>query len=261
LITHEQANELIAAFALDAVPSDERERMETHLNDCPRCREELDSLRGVATALAYSVETVPEGLWPNISRQLPLCHGVQPPTMPVPIRPGVARETANEPSLRLRPLRSRRARAATAVTFAAAGAITAVCGFNVGSAQNQGAHQPNATVDGANAAVAAALRVPGRKIVMLGNPDHSAYARFVVLRDGRGFLMKAALPAVSADQTYQLWGTIGGQTISLGILGRTPRQAAFTLKGSPHPSRLGISAEPAGGSIQPSGPMVASGRL
>jgi hypothetical protein len=131
MTTHEKANELIAAFALDAVPPDEHEHIEAHLKECPRCRDELDALRGVAAALANSVEAVPGGLWSKISNQIPLDEDPVP-TMRTLRQPRVAGEAAEERSLWSRPLRSTRGRKATVATsFTAAAAITTVLVLNM----------------------------------------------------------------------------------------------------------------------------------
>ena len=82
MITHEEANELLASFALDAVDGDEHGRIEQHLAECPRCRAELDAFRDVAAAMGNSVEPLPEGLWSNISSRLPERQGEEPPPMP-----------------------------------------------------------------------------------------------------------------------------------------------------------------------------------
>jgi anti-sigma-K factor RskA len=49
-------HELTAAYALDALDSDERGRYEAHLGTCSTCREELARLSDVAGALAYGAE-------------------------------------------------------------------------------------------------------------------------------------------------------------------------------------------------------------
>ena len=40
-LTHDEAAELLGAYALDAVEADERDAIEHHLNECPRCRAEV----------------------------------------------------------------------------------------------------------------------------------------------------------------------------------------------------------------------------
>ena len=83
----------------------------------------------------------------------------------------------------------------------------------------------------------------------------------VVLVDGHGYIVSSRLPALTADRTYQLWAIEGNEPISLGLLGGAPRQAAFTMAGSTRPAHLSITAEPSGGSVFPTGPIVASGTV
>jgi hypothetical protein len=49
-------HELVAAYALDALDDDERERFERHLAECERCSEQLPELQEAAGALAYAAE-------------------------------------------------------------------------------------------------------------------------------------------------------------------------------------------------------------
>ena len=82
-MTHDEASDLVGAYALDAVDGVERTELEEHLETCPRCRAELDSQREVAAAMGNSVEPLPEGLWSHIAVRLPERHEDQePPPMP-----------------------------------------------------------------------------------------------------------------------------------------------------------------------------------
>ena len=49
-------HDLLAAYALDALDDDERERFERHLADCEECSEQLALLREPVAALAYAAE-------------------------------------------------------------------------------------------------------------------------------------------------------------------------------------------------------------
>ena len=49
-------HDLLAAYALDALDADERERFERHLADCEECSEQLALLRKPVAALAYAAE-------------------------------------------------------------------------------------------------------------------------------------------------------------------------------------------------------------
>ncbi len=73
-MSHEEASELLGAYALDAVDGEELAELEAHLAGCPRCRAELDSLREVAAAMGNSVAPLPEGLWSSIASRLPERH-------------------------------------------------------------------------------------------------------------------------------------------------------------------------------------------
>jgi anti-sigma-K factor RskA len=106
--------------------------------------------------------------------------------------------------------------------------------------------------------VVAALEAPGHKVVDLGDGTTRTVAQFV-LANGRGYLVSSALPALKDSQTYQLWGVVNGQPISLGLLGEAPSNSVFTVAGPEAPSQLRITVEPSGGSVVPSGSLVASG--
>jgi anti-sigma-K factor RskA len=143
----------------------------------------------------------------------------------------------------------------------AAAAIAAVLGVNLVHANNQISSLNHAIP----ASAVAALKVPGHKVVDVESAHHVELAQFVVVPSGQGYgqgyLVKSNLPTLSSTKTYQLWGVIDGQAISLGLLGRDPHGAAFTLGGSSHPAELGITVEPAGGSVVPTGSMLAAGTV
>ncbi len=257
-MSHEEAGELLGAYALDAVDGDERVDLETHLTTCPRCRAELDSLREVAAAIGNSVEPLPEGLWSSIASRLPERPGEEaPPTMP---------RLGPEPPSPFRPAPDRRQRGrrtATATLGAiavAAAAVAVVLGIGLVRADNK-VSGLQATASGQGSTVTAALHTPGHRLVDLETTSRDELAQFVVVPDGRGYLVSSKLPALHASQTYQLWGIVGSRPVSLGLLGRSPSQAVFTMAGARRPSRLSITAEPSGGSVVPTGPILATGTV
>jgi anti-sigma-K factor RskA len=114
--------------------------------------------------------------------------------------------------------------------------------------------------EAARMAMVAAMETPGHRIVNLDDAHHHRLAEFVVLHDGRGYLVISRLPTLSSKDTYQLWEVVNRQTISVGLLGRLPQLSTFTVD-SHLPFGLGVSVEPAGGSVSPSGPMLGSGAV
>lgn len=57
-MSHTEAREALAAFALDALDPAEREAVQAHLAYCAECHEELASLRAAAADLTYAVGSV-----------------------------------------------------------------------------------------------------------------------------------------------------------------------------------------------------------
>jgi anti-sigma factor RsiW len=263
MMTHEESIEFLATYALDAVEGEEREAVEEHLAECPRCRAELDAFREVTTALGNSVEPLPEGLWTTIASRLPGRDDEDRPPMPRLMRDEAdGGEGALTPRVRARGNAPGRGRFATvAAIVVAAAAVVTVLSVSLVHANDQVSQLQRSLGAGAPpGAVVAALETPGHKVVNMEGANHVRLAQFVIA-DGRGYLVTSRLAALSADHTYQLWAVINSQTISVGLMGQSPNQATFTLAGAPSVSRLAITVEPSGGAVVPSRPMVAQGTV
>ena len=148
---------------------------------------------------------------------------------------------------------------AAASAAVGAAAVATVLGIGLANANNQVAHLQGALAETAHTEIVAAMETQGHRVVNLANVHHRAVAQFVLLPNGRGYLVTSSLPRLPAAETYQLWGLIKNKTISLGLLGRAPHLATFTSAGASRPYRLGVTVEAAGGALQPHGPMLASG--
>ena len=257
-MSHDEASELLGAYALDAVDGEELTELEAHLVTCPRCRAELDGLREVAAAIGNTVEPLPEGLWSSIVSRLPERHDEDAEAPPMPRLDSEGRSPFRPPP----DGRSRRRRtvvAALGAAAVAAAAVAIVLGIGLVRADNRVSGLQSAA--GQTSAVSAALRAPGHRLVDLDTASHTQLAQFVVLPDGRGYMVSSTMPRLSNTETYQLWGIVGNEPISLGLLGDSPRQAAFTMAGAKRPSRLSITAEPSGGSVIPTSPVLATGTV
>jgi anti-sigma-K factor RskA len=260
MMSHDEASDLLGAYALDAVDGDEFTELEEHLETCPRCRAELDSLRDVAAAMGNSVEPLPEGLWSQIAIRLPdRQEDEEPPPMPrltpevsSPFRPPVSKAG---------PARRRRTVLTTVGAIAvAAAAVAVVFGVGLVRADNRVSDLQSVQASPA-AAVTAALKAPGHRVITLDSSTHAEKVKMVVLPSGQGYMVSSTLPSLDKGRTYQLWAIEGNQPISLGLLGNSPGQAAFTMSGATRPSHLSITAEPAGGSVFPTGQIVATGTV
>ena len=261
MISHDEASDLLGAYALDAVDGEEFTELEAHLETCPRCRAELDSLREVAAAMGNSVEPLPEGLWSQIAVRLPGRQGdEEPPPMPR-LTPEAGSSPFRSPAPHGSSTRRRRTLQTTISALAVAAAAVAVV-FGIGLVRADDKVSNLQSVQAAPAAaVTAALNTPGHRVVTLDSSTHTEKAKMVVLPSGQGYMYSSTLPPLDKGRTYQLWAIEGNQPISLGLLGGSPSQAAFTMAGSTRPSHLSITAEPAGGSVFPTGQIVATGTV
>jgi len=269
MISHDEASELLGAYALDAVEPDEAASIEEHLRACPRCRDELRGHREVVGLLAYAGQEAPEGLWDRVAARIndpgetyeapaPLAPGrgeTEPPSWsrPAPVAAPV-------------PLRRRPRLAGIAgLAAAAAVAIIALLGVQVVRLQHRTDHlsgQISAMAgEPTMAAVHRAESTPGARVVALKPPTGSqTQLEAVVLPGGEGYLYGAKLSPLPPSQTYQLWGVVGTQRISYGVLGSSlPPVMAF--RAGSGLQALAVTAEVAGGVVSSTQQPVAVGLL
>jgi hypothetical protein len=256
MMDHDEANELLAALALNAVDSDVALEIEAHVATCPRCQGELDGFRAVAASLGNSVEPLPEGLWTNISSQLWERKGevVSLPDLVLPSGDVVAITSARRGS-------SRRTKTAFgAFGFAAAASIIALS-IGLTGANSHVSNLQTALKFANRTAIQKALATPGHQLVNLSNAAQQPIAQFVMLPDGTGYLVSSHMPVLASDQTYQLWGIVKGSPVSIGVMGNSPGRVTFTMASSPAPSELAVTVQQSGGSPTPSKNFVATGAV
>jgi hypothetical protein len=222
-LTHTEIEELLGAYALDAVDADEAEAIELHLRDCPRCRAEVAEHREVAALLAHGGSAAPEGVWGRILDELEPA----PPALRVTVAPetgraevaprAAAKDDAVAPVVSLDSRRrSVPVRAFVALSVAAA-LIVAVLGVNNIRQSQRLDRMQTALSDVSLDRVAKNAQIDPAVQAKLTSTDGRLSAKAVVSRDGRGYLIGAsALRAAAAGRTYQLWGRVDGTVISLG---------------------------------------------
>lgn len=267
MISHDAASELLGAYALDAVDDDELTGLEQHLASCPRCRSELDGLREAAGALGNAAEAPPEGLWSRIAEGLGEHSGEdeEPPPLPeLTAATPPERSPFRAPSSD-RTRRSRSNALLLGAVAVAASAVAVVLGIGLVHSQDKVANLQRSVEHEQTLArrtpAEVALHTPGHRVVDLVDSTHVELARFVILPGGRGYLVSSSLPALQSGQTYQLWGIAGTTPVSLGLLGASPHGSTFTIAGAPSTDELALTAEPSGGTVAPTGAIVASGTV
>jgi anti-sigma-K factor RskA len=250
-MTHDEASELIAALALDAVVGDERTTLEAHVAECPRCQSEFDAMLEVAAALGNSVEPLPEHLWSSISTRI---YDHEDETPALTLFDGEGTTSKRSPSSS-GPARLRRS---LALPLAVAAVVVAVLAFQLASDNGRVSNLKDAL---RASEVTAALSAPGHKLVTLKGASDQKLAEFVMLPDGQGFLVSSKMPTLTTSETYQLWGVVGGKTISIGVMGNSPGHVTFTVAGPAKPTELAVTVEPEGGTQTPTSQIVAAGTV
>jgi hypothetical protein len=244
-LTHDEVAELLGAYALDALDVDERDAVEQHLNECPRCRAELGDHRTVASFLGSAGGRAPDGLWDRIAGSL---EEAPPELRLAPVVP-------------LRERRSVSLRVGAAVAAVAAGVI-AVLGLEVVHLSNQVDHvaAPERADTALLSAATHALADPHAQRVSMRSTDGQRSAEVALTPEGTGFLVADDLPALPSDRTYQLWALADGQKISAGVLGARPGVVAFRYAPSGL-SGFAVTDEHAGGVVSSQNPPVLLGTL
>jgi anti-sigma factor RsiW len=262
VISHADAAELLGAYALDAVELDEIEAIEAHLETCPRCRDELRAHREVVGVLAYAGQDAPEGLWDRVAARI---HD--------PSEAGGEADAAS-PTLALRLMSSGRSTAPVArprptrwigAAMAAAVVIVALMGVQVYRLENRTNHlsgEVAAMTDQPSlGSVHSALATPGAHVVQLRAPTgNTAELDAVILPSGAGYLYSSHLSPLSSARTYQLWGVVGNQVISYGVLG-SALPGVESFRASPGVSSLAVTDEVAGGVVSSTQQPVAVGAV
>lgn len=232
---------LTGAYALDALDDDDRQWFEEHLAGCEPCRREVYSLRAAAVALGEAVAVPPP---PSLRHRVLAEISATPQQAPAAPRavPGLPRRTAAP-----RPRRTRWPAVAAAAALVLAGGGAAGAGIELvrgRQADQRAARQAERLV--AIAGDPAARRVSG---AVTGGGSATVF-----VSGSEAALITTDLPALPADEVYQLWLVRPGAVVSAGLgpggdsaAGRWSRLLTGVRPGD----KVAISVEPTGGSAQP----------
>jgi len=216
----DEVEDLIGAYALGALPAETLSDVGEHLMSCEKHPEATD-LRAAAASLAFAAEEQE----PPPALKARLMAAVRGEAAPVPERAGFFD-------------RLRRWRPQRAVPYALAGAlavaVAALVVTNTGDSDDA-----------------------GRATVALAG-GNNASGVLHVLEDGVVVVEAEGLEPLDSEQTYQVWAITSGQPASIGLLGPAPGGEALgalraDLSGV---DAVAVTAEPAGGSIAPTGKRV-----
>ncbi|MFI6647153.1 anti-sigma factor domain-containing protein [Streptomyces sp. NPDC050529] len=246
------------AYALHALPEDERLAFERHLKSCESCREEVAELQATAALLGRaSAVTPPAALREEILRKVALTpqeaparsrEAPAPPRrapvaqQPVPVTP-TANGRAHAPSRQL-------PRLALAASVAAVLACLGVATWQYREAEDARAaarraqeHQEEVT----RVLTAPDVQVETQKLRGGGT------ATVAVSRsEDAATLAVSDLPRLPTGRVYEAWFIEDGTPVPAGLLSRDPGRRLTLLNGPvDNATAVALSVEPAGGSAQP----------
>jgi anti-sigma factor RsiW len=283
----QRLDELLGAFALNAIDDDERAQVDAYIERSPRAAAEVSEHLYVAAALAGSVSEIPAPSFDRISAAIDALELAAQPTMkPViaPITsPSIAPTTATDTSSTVGtggttgtviPMRRRRPVATWFTAVAAAAAIGAL-GFQnlqIGrdlktskvdlAAETQAKADLSSKLAASQAEASNALSVqrvmtsPGARIAPLTSGS-KPIGRVLLDSNGRGFLELNAGETLAAGQAYQLWGVQDKKVISLGVM--KSGLNAMPLSAAGEWSQFVLTVESLPGVVSSDGPAVAEG--
>lgn len=237
-LTHDEIQELLGAYALDALDAGEAAAVGDHLRECPRCRAEVAEHRETAAFLAHAGADAPPDVWDRIAGAI----DVEPAAV-VPLAPALGTTRSAR--------RSSRWPAAVALVGAAAAVVIGVLVVQV---RDQSTRLDR--MEAASDAFASAMDEPGAVVMHMDAGDTELPV--VMTTDGKAYLQARALPTLADGRTYQLWGASGDDLVSVAVMGRNPDVMVFDASGY---SALAITEEASPGVVRSQQDPVASGAL
>lgn len=206
-MNHAEAEELLGAYALDALTEDERQRIEEHFRSCDEHREAAAELRRTAALLALTVDDRDPS--PSLGRRIAEAVGAtaQPATVPSILLPPPTTITERRVG------RGRRLWMRPAYLAVAAALVLAL----------------------AAGALVGRLTVPNAATVgysFQGDATHApgAQARLVYFKDQQAAVVAATgLPKLASGQVYEIWLIGNGVPVDEGIGSSTNGDLAARL--------------------------------
>ena len=285
---HEAIRELLGVFALDAVDAETAAIVARHLDGCVRCSVEVAQYHEVASLMANTGGASPAHLWDGIASRLDrsappawadlaqrlgsdpeLSERVEGLPDPQPHGENAIADPESTGSNVIPITAHRRARRPATIAVGAAAVVASVVGVALvvpGSPLDQ--RMTASPFPGLlTQAEQSALHAPSTKQVQLTSVRSSrggnavGTVTVVLTASGTGFVEAGTLAALPRTETYQLWGVVGRQTISLGLLGSDPSVIPFSAAGNMPVTAFAITAEHSGGVVQSSNKPVVAGEV
>ena len=224
----DQLDDSVAAHALNALPEDEKDLVETAIVFDEELNSHYEAHRRIAAELVEGfsdvVPAASPNLWDRIALEAGLATSPDPSSADATVSPAPPKWRRFAPNI-----------AGIAAVFVAVSLTAGLLSIRSEPA-------------GLEALALTSADLPGSMNVELVDPTAGgAVADVVVTTDGEGFIDGSALPTLAENRTYQLWAIVGDRVISVGIMGNRPETTAFRVEGQL--AGLAISEEVLGGVV------------
>lgn len=247
----EAFEELAAAYALDALDSDDAASFRSHLTGCPRCQSLLADYRAVAAAFPLTLDEMEAS--PKLRSRI-LATAQREPETPIAGQSAATTSVAEHRAAAPVRFKSRLWATAAAALFAVALGL----GFWTARLQQQLGEQ-TATLRLHQDALDA-IAAGGRQWTLAGTDAPGASGALVQAPgDAQAYLL-IRLPGLPSDRAYQAWVIAGGTPASAGLLKPDPNGPYVLRLERPLTDAqiVAVTEEPSGGSPGPTGPIRAA---
>jgi anti-sigma-K factor RskA len=223
-------HDLLAAYALDALDDDERERFERHLDECDECSKQLALLREPVAALAYAVEG---------------------PAPPEALRGRIIEGARAEPRATVIKLPRRNwALGAVAGVAAAAACLAIGLGIWANSLSNSLDRERSAKAAYEEAAKVLAAKATAKPLI-------GADGSLLVADDGRAALVVCGLDGAPSAKTYEAWVISSDTPQPAGLFrGGSVCNPVLLTQRVPNNSTVAVTLEREGGATSPTLPIL-----
>ncbi|QNS08314.1 anti-sigma factor [Streptomyces xanthii] len=239
---------LTGAYALHALPDEERAAFERHLAECEACRDETAELTATAARLGLAATTTPSpALREEVLRRITTVRQEQP---------GAPRSERIARGLRWR----QASRWALAACLAAAAALGGTAVWQHERAQDATEQARQAQQD--NQHIAEVLSASDAKSLATELADGASGTVVVSHERDRAVFLASDMARPPRGKVYQLWFDDSGTMRPAGLMDTARTDQAVLLDGAVDgASGIGITVEPAGGSEHPTSAPIALMKL
>ena len=246
---------LTGSYALDALQGAELDEFERHLNHCSSCATEIRGLRETAARLSIAAaERPPAAMRGRVLALAEWTRQLPPLTDERPARRGTSRQVR----------RARRVwfpRISVAVA-AVATAVAVVLGVSQIHSQSQlSATQSQlaairsqlSNAEAHNHAITAVLAASDARLVSSKTSRGGTVTAIVSASESKLVVLTSSLPALPASEVYELWlmGPTAPKPSGLLSQPRNGQTQPVLASGTVNGHNLGITVEPAGGTLKP----------